>query len=104
MLGSITDAEDVVQDTLARAFYALAGLEHLPPLRPWLFRIAHNRALDQLRSYEHRMAEPLDTVPDPSPEERDPEAALAREQATALAISRFSELPAQPRSAEILTE
>jgi RNA polymerase sigma-70 factor, ECF subfamily len=104
MLGSVADAEDVVQDTLARAFYALAGLEHLPPLRPWLFRIAHNRALDLLRSYEHRMAEPLDTVSHLSTEERDPEAALAREQATALAISRFSELPPQPRSAVILKD
>jgi len=104
MLGSVADAEDVVQDTLARAFYALAGLEHMPALRPWLFRIAHNRAVDQLRSYEHRMAEPLQASPDLSTEELDPEAALAREQATALAIARFSELAPQPRSAVILKD
>ncbi len=104
MLGSVADAEDVVQDTLARAFYALAGLEQMPPLRPWLFRIAHNRAVDQLRSYEHRMAEPLEAVPDLSSEESSPEEALAREQATALAISRFSELAPQQRSAVILKD
>lgn len=104
MLGSVADAEDVVQDTLARAFYALAGLEHMPPLRPWLFRIAHNGALDQLRRYEYRMTESLDGLPDFDAETAGPDAVLAREQATALAISRFSELPPQQRSAVILKD
>ncbi len=104
MLGSVADAEDVVQDTLARAFYALAGLEHMPPLKPWLFRIAHNRAVDQLRSYEYRMAEPLQSSPDLSAEDSGPEEALAREQATRLAISRFAELVPQQRSAVILKD
>ncbi|HWA72938.1 MAG TPA: sigma-70 family RNA polymerase sigma factor [Polyangiaceae bacterium] len=104
MLGSVADAEDVVQDTLARAFYALAGLERMPPLRPWLFRIAHNGAVDRLRSYEHRMAEPLEALSELGSEQAGPEEALAREQATALAISRFSELPPQQRSAVILKD
>lgn len=104
MLGSVADAEDVVQDTLARAFYALAGLEQMPPLRPWLFRIAHNRAIDQLRSYEHRMAELLDEGLEPNTEQSGPEESLAREQATALAIARFSELAPQQRSTVILKD
>lgn len=104
MLGSVADAEDVVQDTLARAFYALAGLEQMPPLRPWLFRIAHNRAVDQLRSYEHRMAESLHGLPDLSTEESGPEEALAREQATAFAIARFTALAPQQRSTVILKD
>jgi RNA polymerase sigma-70 factor, ECF subfamily len=54
MTGSVFDGEDVVQDTLAKAAYALAEMESAPPLRPWLFRIAHNTALDFLRRYEHR--------------------------------------------------
>ena len=45
LMGSVIDGEDVVQDTLIRAFVALQGLEEAPALRPWLFRIAHNRAL-----------------------------------------------------------
>src|SRR5438132_9662794 len=64
MTGSIADGEDVVQDTLARAYFALAELEELPPLRPWLFRIAHRRAIDHLRRYERRMSEPLEEVAD----------------------------------------
>jgi DNA-directed RNA polymerase specialized sigma24 family protein len=63
-MGSVIDGEDVVQDTLIRAFVALQDLEDAPPLRPWLFRIAHNRALDVLRSREVRMAEPIDAASD----------------------------------------
>src|SRR6201984_321210 len=64
MTGSIADGEDVVQDTLARAYYELSELRELPALRSWLFRIAHNRALDYLRRYERRMSEPLDVAMD----------------------------------------
>ena len=53
-----------MQDTLVRAFVALEDLEEAPPLRPWLFRIAHNRALDLLRSREVRMAEPIEAAAD----------------------------------------
>ena len=49
LTGSIIDGEDVVQDTLAKAYYALSMETELPPLRPFLFRIAHNTALDMLR-------------------------------------------------------
>ena len=50
MVGSAFDGEDVVQDALAKAavaFPTAGGIEH--PDR-WLFRIAHNAALDALRS------------------------------------------------------
>src|SRR5712672_3487856 len=60
MTGSVADGEDVVQDTLARGYYELSQLREMPALRAWLFRIAHNRALDYLRRYERRMGEPLD--------------------------------------------
>jgi DNA-directed RNA polymerase specialized sigma24 family protein len=48
-MASVIDGEDVLEDTLVRAFVALQDLEETPPLRSWLFRIAHNRALDLLR-------------------------------------------------------
>ena len=50
LMGSVIEGEDVVQDTFARAFVALDELQKAPTLRAWLFRIAHNRALDLLRS------------------------------------------------------
>ncbi len=64
LMGSVIDGEDVVQDTLTRAFVALQDLEEAPLLRPWLFRIAHNRALDLLRSRAVRMSEPIDAASD----------------------------------------
>ena len=105
MTGSVADGEDVVQEALARAYYALSELEELPALRPWLFQIAHNRALDHLRRYERRMREPLEAIADISASpEADPEDAFAREQATAAAISRFVELAPAQRSAVVLKD
>ncbi len=105
MTGSVADGEDVVQDTLARAYYALSELDQLPELRPWLFQIAHNRALDHLRRYDRRKGQPLDGVADTLADATgDPEEALAREQATCAAISRFSELVPVQRSCVILKD
>jgi RNA polymerase sigma-70 factor, ECF subfamily len=67
MTGSVFDGEDVVQDTLAKAYFGLAEMESPPPLRPWLFRIAHNTAMDHLRRYEHRnvsMTDDLESIVD----------------------------------------
>jgi RNA polymerase sigma-70 factor, ECF subfamily len=105
MTGSVADGEDIVQDTLARAYYLLPEMDEVPAFRPWLFRIAHNRALDHLRRYEARMGEPLeaaqDSAVDPAP---DPGDALAHEQAVQLAVSRFVELAAAQRSCVILKD
>src|SRR5882724_731153 len=73
MTGSISDGEDIVQETLARAYYALSELEEMPQLRPWLFQIAHNRALDFLRRYDRRMSQPLDAAADAASSADSPE-------------------------------
>jgi RNA polymerase sigma factor (sigma-70 family) len=105
MTGSIADGEDVVQDTLARAYYMLPELKQWPELRPWLFRIAHNRCIDHLRRYDVRMAEPLEAVQDSAADAApDPGEALAREQAVHAAVSRFVELAPAQRSCVILKD
>jgi RNA polymerase sigma-70 factor (ECF subfamily) len=49
MTGSAMDGEDVVQEALSEAYRKLAQFDDSRPLRPWLFRIAHNRCIDFLR-------------------------------------------------------
>lgn len=49
MTGSVMDGEDVVQETLFEAYRKLDQFDESRPLKPWLFRIAHNRCIDFLR-------------------------------------------------------
>jgi DNA-directed RNA polymerase specialized sigma24 family protein len=63
MTGSVADGEDIVQETLTRAYASLSQLEKVAQLRSWLLRIAHNQAIDHVRGYEHRMRDPLDVSP-----------------------------------------
>lgn len=99
LTGSIVEGEDVVQDTLAKAFYALSLSPDVPPLRPWLFRIAHNAAIDFLRGHGRKLtemrAELDDVIDDTGP--ADP--AIVR-----AALARFVELPLAQRSAVILKD
>jgi RNA polymerase sigma-70 factor (ECF subfamily) len=105
MTGSTADGEDVVQDTLARAYYELSALKELPAMRSWLFRIAHNKALDYLKRYERRMGEPLsETESSTADEETEADAAMAREQAVQAAVSRFLQLAPAQRSCVILKD
>jgi RNA polymerase sigma factor (sigma-70 family) len=109
LMGSVIDGEDVVQDTLARALVALQDFEEqgleTPPLRPWLFRIAHNRALDLLRGRAVRMTEPIDAALDVAdPATPDPVEMLMRQEAVKTAVSRFAELPTVQRSVVILKD
>jgi RNA polymerase sigma-70 factor (ECF subfamily) len=49
MTGSVMDGEDVVQEALFEAYRKLDQFDQNRPLKPWLFRIAHNRCIDFLR-------------------------------------------------------
>jgi RNA polymerase sigma-70 factor (ECF subfamily) len=49
MTGSVMDGEDVVQETLFEAYRKLDKFDESRPLKPWLFRMAHNRCIDFLR-------------------------------------------------------
>ena len=105
LMGSVIEGEDVVQDTFARAFVTVDKLQDLPPLRAWLFRIAHNRALDLLRSRAIRAAEPIEAARDVAdPERTDPVEVLMRRDAVDTAVSRFIELPTVQRSVVILKD
>jgi RNA polymerase sigma factor (sigma-70 family) len=105
LMGSVIEGEDVVQDTFARAMVALDELQEVPQLRAWLFRIAHNRALDLLRSRAIRAAEPIEAAHEVvDPESPDPEEVLMRREAVETAVSRFVALPTMQRSVVILKD
>ena len=105
LMGSVIDGEDVVQDTFTRAFVALDDLGEVTQLRAWLFRIAHNRAMDLLRSRAIRAAEPIEAADEVAdPESPDPVEVLMRREAVETAVSRFVELPTMQRSVLILKD
>jgi RNA polymerase sigma factor (sigma-70 family) len=105
LMGSVIDGEDVVQDTLARAMLALQELGEPEALRPWLFRIAHNRALDLIRSHVTRESEPIAAAADlEDPATPDPLETIMHREAINTAISRFTELPPAQRSVVILKD
>jgi RNA polymerase sigma-70 factor (TIGR02960 family) len=57
ILGSVQDAEDVVQETLLAAWRSLGGFEARASVRSWLYRIATNRCLNALRARSRRPRE-----------------------------------------------
>lgn len=100
MTGSVFDGEDVVQDTLAKAYFALGQMPQAPNLRPWLFRIAHNTAMDFLKRYERQHVEPAAELPERAqPEDEGVDPLLVES-----ALSVFTELPPVQRSAVILKD
>jgi RNA polymerase sigma-70 factor (ECF subfamily) len=63
ILGSVQDAEDVLQETLLAAWRGLGQYEQRASLRTWLYRIATNRCLNALRASERR-PRPVPAGPD----------------------------------------
>jgi RNA polymerase sigma-70 factor (TIGR02960 family) len=72
MLGSLTEAEDMLQETLLAAWRGLAGFEGRSSLRSWLYRIATNTCLNAVRAGARRIpSEPTPPFQPPEPTQRD---------------------------------
>jgi RNA polymerase sigma-70 factor, ECF subfamily len=101
MTGSVIDGEDVVQEALVKALEAAPQVGPIANPEGWLFRIAHNAALDYLRRHAREAAahaqEDLDMMADPADPVRD-------HQIAAMSLRTFMRLPAAQRSAVILTD
>ncbi|HWT24813.1 MAG TPA: sigma-70 family RNA polymerase sigma factor [Solirubrobacteraceae bacterium] len=76
IVGSVQDAEDLVQETLLAAWRGLGRFAGRASLRSWLYRIATNRCLNALRDRRHRLPQ----LPEPPPEApQPPESSRLRE-------------------------
>jgi RNA polymerase sigma-70 factor (ECF subfamily) len=116
MLGSYHDAEEVVQDTLLRAWQGLPGYQERAPLRHWLYRITttsclkmiNRRARDPLaNTADVAWLQPypdalLDQLTDPG---ADPAAIVDQRESVALAfIAALQLLPATQRAVLVLRD
>jgi RNA polymerase sigma-70 factor (TIGR02960 family) len=68
IVGSVQDAEDLVQETLLAAWRGLDRFEGRASLRSWLYRIATNRCLNALRDRGRRLPQ----LPEPPPDAPEP--------------------------------
>jgi RNA polymerase sigma-70 factor (ECF subfamily) len=100
--GSVIDGEDVVQEALTKAIEAFSREGNIAQPQAWLFRIAHNEAIDFLRRRARHDAVKaaegetgMMVDPEPTPEERVSAAASLR---------TFARLPVVQRSAVILKD
>ncbi len=101
MTGSSVDGEDIVQDALIKALAALPNAGVIDNPEGWLFRIAHNTALDFLRRRARdpmmQHDEALEMIAAPDSPDQDHEAAT-------MSLRTFMRLPALQRSAVILKD
>jgi RNA polymerase sigma-70 factor, ECF subfamily len=101
MVGSVIDGEDVLQDALIKAVEAFAAAGPIGNPEGWLFKIAHNTALDFLRRRNRqealRSGEEVDMIADQS------DIVLSRQLASA-SLRTFMRLPVAQRSSVILMD
>ena len=101
MTGSVIDGEDVLQDALIKAVEAFASAGAIGNPEGWLFRIAHNTALDFLRRRKRQEAlqsgEEVDMIADPADTVQNREIARA-------SLRTFMRLPVAQRSSVILMD
>lgn len=116
MLGSFTDAEDLVQETLLRAWRRRGDLREGDHLRAWLYKIATNACLDYIKARSRRVTSLaafrdipwLEPYPDrllaqPAPAgEEPPFRAIERETIELTFLAVIQLLPARQRAAVIL--
>jgi RNA polymerase sigma-70 factor (ECF subfamily) len=101
MVGSVIDGEDVLQDALIKAVESFASAGEIGNPEGWLFRIAHNTALDFLRRRSRQQAlrsgEEVDMIADPAD-------ALGSREIASASLRTFMRLPVAQRSSVILTD
>jgi len=101
MVGSVIDGEDVLQDALVKAMEAFAAAQPLQHPEGWLFRIAHNTALDFLRRKSRQAAIFSESELDMIADETD---AVESRQIANASLRTFMRLPETQRACVILSD
>ena len=101
LAGSQSDADDVLQDVFLRAYGALRSDQREIALRAWLYRVAHNRCIDQLRRPVPPPADVFDVSRTPVLE---PAAASERREDLRRLVEDVRRLPEQQRSVLLMRE
>jgi RNA polymerase sigma factor (sigma-70 family) len=103
MLSSASaDAEDVVQEIFVRAYAGLRTNRRDLALRAWLYRIAHNRCIDELRRPQAIAVETVDELGEST--HADPHLRAEQREALRRLIADVQRLPDQQRSALLMRE
>jgi RNA polymerase sigma factor (sigma-70 family) len=97
--GSRSDAEDAMQEVFLSAYSALRRDDRPITLRAWLYRIAHNRCIDQIRRPAPAPADVLDVSRTPL---RDPVVEAERNEKLRQLLTDIGRLPEQQRSAALM--
>ena len=101
MVGSVIDGEDVLQDALVKAVVSLASAGDIGNPEGWLFKIAHNAALDFLRRRNRQEAlhagEEVEMIADPAD-------TITSRQIASASLRTFMRLPVAQRSSVVLTD
>ena len=101
MLPQRPDAEDALQDIFVRAYAGLRANHRELALRAWLYRVAHNRCIDELRRPSPPPPEVLELLRSPV---HDPIDEADRRESLRRLIADVRRLPEQQRSALLMRE
>ncbi len=99
--GARNNAEDVLQDVFLRAYSALRADERPIAVKAWLYRVAHNRCIDELRRPGPQPTEIVEQEGDPR---LDPALAAERRERLRRLVTDLGRLPEQQRSALLMRE
>jgi RNA polymerase sigma factor (sigma-70 family) len=99
--GPRANAEDVLQDVYMRAYSALRADDRPLAVRAWLYRVAHNRCIDELR---RPGAQPTEIVEQEGDPRLDPALAAERREHLRRLVVDLGRLPEQQRSALLMRE
>jgi RNA polymerase sigma-70 factor (ECF subfamily) len=97
MAGSLSDADDLLQESLLRAWRGLAGFEGRSSVRTWLYRVTHSACVDALEKRSPRML-PLDAGPPANPSDPIPPPRTEPVWLEPCPASVYADLPQSPEA------